>query len=447
MAGFQPPKTRYARRGEAGIAYQAFGEGERDLVIGPGFISHLEVAWEHPPYERFMRRLGSFARVVVFDKRGAGLSDPLEGAETLEQRIDDIGAVMDHVDLETAALLGVSEGAAMGALFAALHPDRVQSLILYGLFAKGTASDDWPHAMPAETWEVGFEGIREAWGEGVSAFMLAPAKAQEDPAFLEWWGHFERMSSSPRNVLRTLELDAQIDIREVLPTVQAPTLILHREGDAWPIDGAEYAAEQIPKARLVRLEGDNHWPWVDDTDAVADEIEGFLTGAVREVEPDRILATVLFTDIVDSTRRASELGDRRWRQLLDDHEQVVRRTIERFSGREIKATGDGFLVTFDGPARAVRCAQTIADGVRPLGIEVRAGLHTGECELRNGDVGGIAVHIGARVSARAEGGEVLVSSTVRDLVIGSEIEFADRGEHELKGVPGSWRLFSARVPD
>jgi class 3 adenylate cyclase/alpha-beta hydrolase superfamily lysophospholipase len=442
MADWTPPKTKYAHSGDAGIAYQAFGEGERDLVVVPGFVSHVEVAWEHHAYERFMRRLGSFARVVVFDKRGAGLSDPLEGAETLEQRIDDITTVMDAVESRGATLFGISEGAAMAALFAAMHPDRVESLVLYGMFPRGSASEDWPHGMPDETWEVGLQGMHEAWGEGVSAFLLAPVMAQEDPAFLDWWGHFERMSSSPRNVIRTLELDRRIDIRGALPTVQAPTLVLHREGDAWPIAGAEYVAETIPGAKLVRLSGENHWPWVDDTDAVADEIESFLTGGRTAGEPDRVLATVLFTDIVDSTAKAAELGDKRWRWLLDEHEAVVRRQLDRFGGREVKTTGDGFLATFDGPARAVRCARAIADAVLPLGIDVRAGLHSGECELRNGDIGGIAVHIGARVSARATAGEVLVSGTVRDLVIGSGIEFEDRGEQELKGVPGSWRLFS-----
>jgi len=441
MAGWTPPRTRYARSGDAGIAYQAFGEGDRDLVVVPGFVSHVEVAWEHPPYERFMRRLASSARVVVFDKRGSGLSDPLEGAETLEQRIDDINAVMADAGIERATVFGISEGAAMSALFAALHPDRAESLVLYGVFARGLAAPGWEHAASAEEWRAALTGLRDAWGEGVSAQMLAPTMLDR-PGFIEWWGRFERQSSAPRNVVRILELDMQLDIREVLPTVQQPTLVLHREGDFWPISGAEYVADRIPNAELVRLPGENHWPWVEDTDAVVDEIERFLTVAPSVAEPDRILATVLFTDIVDSTAKAAELGDKRWRGLLDDHESVVRRHLDRFGGREVKTTGDGFLATFDGPARAVRCARAIAEAVRALGIDVRAGLHSGECELRNGDIGGIAVHIGARVSARADAGEVLVSGTVRDLVIGSGIEFEDRGEQELKGVPGSWRLYS-----
>jgi pimeloyl-ACP methyl ester carboxylesterase len=435
------PETRYARSGETAIAYQVIGERGPSLVVIPGFVSNVEVAWEHPQYERFMRKLGSFARVVVFDKRGAGLSDPLEGAESLEQRIDDVRAVMDAAGIERASLFGVSEGAPMGTLYAALHPRQVESLILYGGFARGINSADWEHGWDEDAWEAGVESIRDSWGEGMTAFMLAPSHA-DDPEFRRWWGRFERMAGSPRRVVEALNLDRRIDVREVLPTIQAPTLLIHRRGDAWPLSGAEWIAEQIPDARLAVLEGEDHWPWVADTDAVADEIEEFITGRRAPADPDRVLATVLFTDIVDSTKRAAELGDRRWRTLLDEHERLVRRELDRFSGREVKTTGDGFLATFDGPARAVRCARAVSDAVRPLGIDVRAGLHTGECELRNGDIGGIAVHIGARVSARAAAGEVLVSNTVKDLVVGSGIEFEDRGEQELKGVPGSWRLFS-----
>jgi class 3 adenylate cyclase len=435
------PETRYARSGDIAIAYQVVGDGERNLVMIPGFVSNVEVAWEHPAYERFMRKLGSFAKIVVFDKRGAGLSDPLEGAETLEQRIDDVRAVMEAAEIDRASVLGISEGAPMGILFAAVHPREVESLILYGAFARGVNSADWEHGWNEDVWEAGVESVRSSWGDGSSAFMLAPSQA-EDPEFRQWWARFERMAGSPRRVIEALELDGQIDVREVLPTVQAPTLVIHRREDVWPVSGAEWITEHLPDARLALLDGKDHWPWVADTDSVADEIEEFITGRLAPADPDRVLATVLFTDIVDSTKRAAELGDRRWRTVLDEHERVVRRQIDRFSGREIKTTGDGFLATFDGPARAVRCARAVTDAVRPLGIDVRAGLHTGECELRNGDIGGIAVHIGARVSARAAPGEVLVSNTVKDLVVGSGLEFEDRGEQELKGVPGSWRLFS-----
>jgi class 3 adenylate cyclase/pimeloyl-ACP methyl ester carboxylesterase len=433
--------TRYAESGDFNIAYQVVGEGPRDLVLVPGFVSHVEVAWEHPPYERFMRRLASFARVIVFDKRGSGLSDPLVGEPNFEQRMDDIRAVMDAAGSERAAVLGISEGASMAALFAALHPDRANALILYGVFARGSASDAYPWAPAVEEWDSMLEDLPEAWGEGASLFVLAPGKLQ-DETFRKWWGRFERMSASPRVVTEALRLDSRMDITELLSTIQAPTLVLHREGDFFNVEGGRFVSERIPDANLVVLKGENHWPWIDDTDAIVDEVEQFLTGVRGAPEPDRVLATVMFTDIVASTERAAELGDRRWRSVLDDHESLVRRELDRFHGREVKTTGDGFLVTFDGPARAIRCAWAIAEEVRSLGIEIRAGLHTGECELRNSDVGGIAVHIGSRVQSRADPSEVLVSSTVKDLVAGSGIEFADRGEHELKGVPDRWHLFA-----
>jgi class 3 adenylate cyclase len=436
------PSTQYAKHGDRRIAYQVWGEGPRELVIVPGFVSHLEVAREHRPYERYMQRLASFARVVVFDKAGSGLSDPLVGSETFEQRVDDIGAVMDAAGCERAAVMGMSEGASMTILFSAMHPERVDAAILYGTIVRSKAAEDFPWAVEDEAWQVGFEGIQEAWGEGATLFSQARGM-MEDEGFRAWWSRFERMAASPSTALAALRLDAEIDIREFLPSVRVPTLVLHRQDDFWPVDQARYAAERIPDAKLVVLEGDSHWPWIGDTDAVTGEIEEFLTGARHAPEPDRILATVLFTDIVDSTGHAAKLGDRRWRSLLEDHESLVRRQLERFQGREVKTTGDGFLATFDGPARAVRCARAIAEEVRPLGIEVRAGLHAGECELRDSDVGGIAVHIGARVSAAAGAGEVLVSSTVKDLVAGSGIEFEERGECELKGVPGTWRLYAA----
>lgn len=434
-------KTQYARSGDFSVAYQVVGEGPRDLVVVPGFVSHLEVAWEHRAYERFMDRLASFARVIVLDKRGCGLSDPLVGSPTLEQRNDDLRAVMDAAGSEQAALFGMSEGAAMTALFAATYPARVAGLVLYGMFARGVHTDDYPWAPDEEFWETGLASIPEAWGEAVSLITLAPSKL-EDEAFRNWFGRFERMSASPRVTVDNLRLDMQIDIREALPVISAPTLLIHRSGDFWPIEGARHVAERIPGARLVELPGENHWPWVDDSDAVADEVEEFLTGARHAPEPDRVLATVLFTDIVASTERAAELGDRRWRELLERHEAIVRAQLERFRGRALKTMGDGFLASFDGPARGVRCARAIVEAMRPLGIEIRAGLHTGECEMMNGDMGGIAVHTGARVSAKAAAGEVLVSGTVRDLVAGSGIEFSDRGSHELKGVPGDWRLFA-----
>ncbi len=437
------PATRYAQ-GEGGrIAYQVFGEASRDLVVVPPFVSHVELAWEHPPYERFMERLASFARVVVFDKRGTGLSDPLDRDATFEQRMDDIRAVMDAAGSNQAALLGISEGSAMAALFAASHPTRAEALVLYGSFARALPDPpEYPHAVEGDTWRELIDGAGEAWGEGVLLAALAPSQLANEP-FLRWFGRFERHSSGPGQALAALELDMQIDIRAVLPVIQAPTLVVHRTDDALPIGGAKYLADHVADARFVELPGEDHWPWMGDSDAVVDEVEEFLTGERHIPEPDRMLATVLFTDIVGSTERAAALGDRAWRDLLEGHDRVTRRQLERWRGREVKSVGDGFLAVFDGPARGIQCAQAIADGVRTLGVELRAGLHTGECELMGDDVGGIAVHIGARVAAQASAGEVLVSSTVKDLVVGSGIAFDERGAHVLKGAPGEWRLYAA----
>ena len=441
----QQPPTGYARSGNTRIAYQVFGDGPRDLVIVPGFVSHLETSWEHPPYERFMERLASFARVIVFDKRGTGLSDPVAAAATLEDRIDDFRAVMEAAGSDRAALMGISEGAPMSALYAATRPDRVEAVVLYGSFARGTQAPDYPWAPSADAWPVGLAAIDESWGQGFGLITLAPSKFHDRP-FFEWWCRFERHAASPGLVEAALDLDRQIDIRDVLPTVGVPALVLHRTGDFWPVEGARWIAGQIPGARFVELPGEDHWPWIGDPDSVVDEIEEFLTGTRGQRAPDRVLATVLFTDIVGSTERASGLGDRRWRELLESHDRVVRRHIDRSRGRAIKSTGDGVLATFDGPARAIDCAQRICQDVRSLGIEVRAGMHTGECELMNGDIGGIAVHIAARVVGGAGAGEVLVSSTVRDLVVGSGIEFEDRGRHALKGAPGEWQLYAALPP-
>jgi class 3 adenylate cyclase len=434
-------ETKYARSGDASIAYQQFGEGDRTIVIVPGFVSHLEVAWEHPPYERFMGRLASFARVVVMDKRGCGLSDPIVGPTSFEQRTDDVLAVLEAADLDRAVVFGMSEGASMAALLAATYPERIEALILYGTIIRGTVAPDYPWSVDPEAWEEMLDGLDEAWGSGISLFVLAPQRFDDD-LFREWFSRFERMSASPGVVKTALELDTQIDIRAAVPTISAPTLVINRTGDFWPIEGARWLAGQIEDARLAELPGENHWPWIDDTDAVVDEIEEFLTGVRRQPEPDRVLATVLFTDIVDSTKRAAALGDSRWRELVTRHDALMRREIDRHRGREIKTMGDGFLATFDGPARAIRCASEARASMQGLEIDIRAGLHTGEVELMNGDIGGMAVNIGARVSAQAGAGEVLVSSTVKDLVVGSGIEFADRGAHELKGVPGEWRLFA-----
>jgi DNA-binding SARP family transcriptional activator/pimeloyl-ACP methyl ester carboxylesterase len=433
------PETRYAVSGDARVAYQVVGDGPRDLVLVPGMTSHLELTWEYPPYERFVRRLAMFARVIMFDKRGAGLSDPIGDAKTLEERMDDIRAVMDAAGSQRADLFGWSEGAVIATVFGASRPDRVSALVLYGSFAGGIHSEGYPWVPAPEEVEQWLQ--EESWGTGLSLLAVAPSRF-EDKAFTSWWGRFERQSMSPKIMRATVRLNMELDIRVVLPSVRVPTLVLHRTGDMLPIEGARWLAGQIPGARFVELPGDDHWPWLSDPDEVVDEVEEFLTGERRGRKPDRALATVLFTDIVGSTERATELGDRRWRDLLEQHDRLIRRELGRYHGREVKTTGDGVLATFDGPGRGINCAQAICARARALGIEVRAGLHTGECELRNGDVGGIAVHIGARVAGLARPGEVLVSSTVKDLVVGSGLVFADRGNHSLKGAPGEWRLYA-----
>ena len=431
---------RYARAGELNIAYQTVGEGDLDLVWVPNWLSNLDVWRDEPSFARFFDRVSSFSRLILFDRRGSGLSDPVAGAPTLEERMDDIRIVMDAVGSQRAALWGFSEGSPMAALFAATYPERVSALVLYGAYARSLAADDYPWG-PARRdgrWTI---AVRE-WGTGSNLELFAPAVAG-DARFREWWARFERGAASPGSVLEILRLNGEIDVRDVLSTISVPTLVIHRTGDrVVDVENGRFLAEHIPGARYVELPGDDHVPMVGDADTIIDETEEFLTGMRPGAEPDRVLATVLFTDIVDSTRRAGELGDRRWRDLLDSHHAVVRGELARFRGREVKTVGDGFLATFDGPARAIRCALAVRDAVAGLGLEVRAGLHTGEAEVMGQDVGGIAVHIAARVVAAARAGEVLASSTVRDLVVGSGIEFADRGRHALRGVPGEWRLFA-----
>jgi class 3 adenylate cyclase len=351
---------------------------------------------------------------------------------------------MDAEGVDRAVVFGCSEGASLSAFFAAAHPNRVSHAVLYGSFARITPDPPdypWSYAgLDAGGVLEQIDGAMEAWGEGVMLIPLAPSLIGTDEQ--QWWGRFERTAMSPRTVRSLMTANLELDLRPALPLVGVPTLVIHRAGDVLPIEGGRYVAEHIPGARFVELEGDDHWPWVHDPDEVCDHVEEFLTGHRSVPETDRILATVLFTDIVGSTERASELGDRRWRELLDAHDQATREQLALHSGREVKTTGDGFLATFDGPTRGVRCAKALAESTNRLGIQIRAGLHTGECELRKDDVGGIAVHIGARVMSAAEPSEILVSSTVKDLTVGSDIVFADRGPHDLKGVPGEWRLYS-----
>ena len=436
------PQTKYARSGELSIAYQVLGDGPLNLVHIPGIVSHVDLAWENASYRRFMERLSSFARVIVYDKRGMGLSDPVSEAPSVEERIDDTRAVMDAVGVDRAAIFGCSEGALLATFFAAAYPHRVSHSILYGSFARLRPDPpDYPWGFEDEAIVEFEEAIKEAWGEGIMLTLLAPSMLSDDNA-RQWWGRYERASTSPRTTLIFMAANNALDIRSVLPSVQAPTLVLHRTSDVLPIEGARFVAEHIPGARFTELRGDDHWPWLNDPDEVCDHVEQFLTGTHRAPDPDRVLATVLFTDMVGSTERAAELGDSRWRGLLDAHESVLRAQLDRYGGREVKMTGDGFLATFDGPARAIRCARDAVDALSDVGIDIRTGIHTGECELRNGDIGGIGVHIGARIMAHAGSGETLVSSTVKDLTVGSDIDFKDRGSHALKGVPGEWRLYA-----
>jgi class 3 adenylate cyclase len=432
------PETHYARSGDVRIAYQVVGDGPFDLVFVPGFFSNLDVQWEDPGFAHLLNRLCAFTRLILLDKRGTGLSDRIDDHHlpTLETRMDDVRAVMDAAGSSRAALLGASEGGPMSILFAATYPQRTRTLILYGSYAH---FHTW--VMGRDALEGFIQGIEASWGTGASAPIFAPDQSK-DGRFSAWWGRFERLSVSPSAAVALARMNADIDVRSVLASVRVPTLVIHRRDDARiKFAGGQYLAEKIAGARFVELSGRDHPIWTGDIDLVVDEIEEFLTGTRPFPEPDRVLATLLFTDIVDSTKRAVKLGDKRWQQLLDQHDAIVRREIARLRGREVKTTGDGFLATFDGPARGVRCAMAITEGVRSLGIEIRSGVHTGEIELKGDHVGGIAVNIAARVAAFATGGQVLVSPTVRDLVAGSELSFRDLGTHVLKGLPEELRLF------
>jgi class 3 adenylate cyclase len=439
------PETRYARSGGVHIAYQQFGSGDLDLVVVNGFTSHIELIWEHPSPSRVLEGLASFARVINFDRRGSGLSDPVSEAPTLEQRMDDVRAVMDAAGSERAALLGISEGAPMSILFAASYPDRAQALILCGGMARSTAAPDYPWGTRAEDLIASAtELIGPHWGTGAVVEVASPSVA-DDPGVRAWYARLERASASPGMLAALVQMFLDIDVRHVVPSVHVPALVIHRTRDRLVnVRHGRWLAEHLPDARLLELEGDDHNIWFGDSGVVLGEIEEFLTGTRTVPDPDRVLATVMFTDIVDSTSTASGLGDRRWRELLEQHSSVTRGALDRYGGREIKSTGDGFLATFDGPARGIRCAQAAAEAVRPLGIQIRVGLHTGECEVLGDDIGGIAVHIAARVSALAGPDEILVSRTVRDLVAGSGIEFEPRGRHELKGVPDEWDILAVK---
>jgi pimeloyl-ACP methyl ester carboxylesterase/class 3 adenylate cyclase len=448
------PETRYAKSGDLNIAYQVSGDGPIDLVFVPGYVTHLELHWSIPSFRPFLEHLSSFARLIRLDKRGTGMSDRVSGAPTLEARMDDVRAVMDAVGCERAAFYGLSEGAAMALLFAATYPDRTAALVVRSAFPRRMWAPDYPWGRTEEEYEREVAEALEVFGPRERALtavgQLGRFTDEETGLFVQML----RFGTSPGALQALHRMNKEIDIRHVLPSVRVPTLILHGlEDTVVPIEVARYLAAQIPTSRLVELEGIGHLALGGPSaDPIGLEIQQFLgevraAGGWEPAEPDRVLATVLFTDIVGSTARATELGDRAWRELLEQHHRLIRRELVRFHGAELDVAGDGFFARFDGPARAVRCASAITQGVRELGLELRAGLHTGECELLDGKVGGIAVHIGARVAKEARPGEVLVSSTVKDLVAGSGIRFSDRGTATLKGLPDQWRLYAVDRDD
>lgn len=431
------PVTRYAKSGDVHIAYQVFGEGPTNLVYIPGFISHIENYWEEPSFARWLRRLGGFARVIMFDKRGTGLSDRVEQLPSLEERMDDARAVMDAVGIESAAVLGLSEGGSLAAVFAATHPKRCSALILYGAFARFSQWIPTPERLQSF-----FTYVEHDWGSGNSIASFAPSR-KNDPAFRDWWGRFERLGASPSAVIKLQRMNSKIDISGILPSIRVPTLVIHRTEDPTvTVEGGRELARSIPGARLIELRGIDHPAFLgDNSEEVCDLIGEFITGSMPPPAQDRVLATILFTDIVRSTEQLEYLGDRRWNDLLDAHNVMIRKELDRFRGREVKSLGDGFLVTFDGPARAIRCAIAIRDALRPLGVGIRMGLHTGEVDLHGGDARGIAVHIASRILDLAAMGDIVVSRTVKDLVAGSGLSFEDRGCHALKGINESWQLF------
>lgn len=442
----QPPPTQYVERDGISIAYQVVGDGPVDMLVAPGFISHLDLQWTHPRYSRFLARLASFTRLIIYDKPGTGLSDPIPHLPTLEERGADIEAVLDAVGSERAVLFGISEGGPSSVVLAATRPERIASLILYGTFAvfPGLAPEAYSPEVVQRHNAMLHDELRDTlshWGDGarLSSIFVPSANELERRTY----GVFMRTAASPRMARALVETAHQIDVRDVLSAVHVPTLVLHVDGDrSMPVEAGQLLADGIPRARFVSYPGIDHAVWIGDFDAIVDEIERFVTGAARHTNQDRVLASVLFTDIVASTTRAAKLGDRAWREVLERHDALVGRVVSEHGGRVVKHIGDGALSAFDGPANAIRCAEALREGVAELDIELRAGIHTGECEAIGDDLGGLAIHIGARVGALAGPGEIVVSSTVKELVVGSDMQFSDRGAHELKGVPGSWHLYA-----
>jgi pimeloyl-ACP methyl ester carboxylesterase/class 3 adenylate cyclase len=440
------PETRYAKTGDIHIAYQVFGDGPVDMVLVTEFWHSIEMQWDQPDLAAFLERMGSFARVISFDQRGSGVSDPVSLHElaSLDLWMDDINVVMDEVEAESAVLYGIGGGGTMSLLFAATHPQRVSGLVLVNSFARLSRAPDYPWGRGPDLEDEVLDVMRTGWGRGVFLDLVAPSRVGDED-FRRWWARYQRIGASPGTVLSMRKMLGQIDVRDVLPSIRTPTLVLHRAETTWNrIEHGRYLAGHIPGAKLVEVPGVDHFFFTGNSEAFLSETEKFVAGLVGPPESDRQLSTVLFTDIVGSTELAAQVGDRRWREVLEAQRTLVRRELDRYRGLEIDTAGDGFLATFDGPGRAVQCAAVLRDAVKPLGIEIRAGLHTGEVEVLSEGLAGVAVHIGQRVLAEAEPGEVLVSSTVKDLTAGSGLEFEDRGLHALKGVPEEWRLFAVR---
>ncbi|HEV3407850.1 MAG TPA: adenylate/guanylate cyclase domain-containing protein [Gaiellaceae bacterium] len=441
------PETRYATRGDAHIAYQVVGDAPLDLVIVSTWFSHLEAQWEFPAFAQYLRRLASFTRLITFDKYGIGLSDPIPSRNLppLEDWVDDVRAVMDAAGSEAAVILGANEGSMMATLFAATHPERTTALVLENATARMAWAPDYPIGVPREFQDRLAALVEESWGRGDMMAAVNPSLAG-DPVAAEAWGRFLRLSASPATAAAVIRVLFELDVRDILPTIGVPTLVVNRKDN--PVitpEQGRYVAERIPGAKFVAVPGADYGLAVGDPDAIVDEVEEFLTGAKTAGDADRVLATVLFTDIVGSTARLSELGDRQWREVLASHDALARRQVERYGGRLVDTTGDGLLATFDGPLRGIKCAIALRDAVRRIGLTIRAGVHTGEIERRGDDVAGLAVHIAARVQALAHPDEVLVSRTVKDLVTGAGLRFADRGSHELKGVPEPWELYGVEA--
>ncbi len=436
------PRTQYAKSGKVSIAYQVTGDGPIDVIFAPGWVSNVEYAWESPDYARFITRMASFSRFIRFDKRGTGLSDRDGPPPTLEQRVDDIRAVLDAAGSKRAALLGMSEGGNMSIMFAATHPERTTALVLFGSFARAKWAPDYPWGFTQEQRDDYNDLVEKAWGGPVQLDEAAPSVANDDAA-RSWFGAYLRHAASPSSVRALSDLNFQLDMRSILPSVSVPTLVLHRKGDRWySVPEAEYLAKHIPGAKLIILPGDDHIIWWGDQERVVGEIQEFLTGTRESASTERVLLTVLVTDIVGSTEKVAEMGDRKWKDALQLHDAVVRRELRNFDGQEINTTGDGFVLAFTGPTRAILFTRALRQALGGLGLTIRAGLHTGECERRGKDLSGLAVHVAARIAGKAPSNDILASNTVKDLVVGSGIKFADMGKHELKGIPGEWSLFS-----